>query len=97
MRRDIYLDEYESMTFKERFYIYRKNRMAVSVRRLNPGNPLDWSVRKALKGLRNAIGVPIYLILYLPVAISGANHLKTAYVNNKWKRSTHHKDMKVIK
>lgn len=98
MRRDVYLNEYEEMSFKERFYIYHKNRMGViSPKKLNPGNPLDWSARKILRGVFNVIGIPFYFLFYFPVAISGARNLKTAYINEKWKRSTHHKNLKVLK
>ena len=98
MRRDVYLNEYEEMSFKERFYIYRKNRMGrISLDKLNPGNPIDWSIRKVLQGLLNVVGIPFYFLLYFPVAISGARNLKTAYVNEKWKRATHHKNLLVLK
>lgn len=97
MRRDVYLNEYEEMSFKERFYIYRKNRMGISVKNLTPPNPLDWSVRVVLMGIRNVIGLQVYLLLYIPFAINGAVGLKTMYVNEKWKRSTHHKNLKVLK
>ncbi|AUS01369.1 TMhelix containing protein [Vibrio phage 1.284.A._10N.286.55.A5] len=97
MRRNVYLSEYEDMTFRERFYIYRKNRMGISIKKLTPPNPLDWSVRVLLRGVRNVVGLPVYFILYLPFAINGAVGLKTRYANDKDKLSTHHANLKVIK
>lgn len=97
MRRDVYLGEYEEMSFRERFYIYRKNRMGISIKKLTPPNPLDWSVRVVFRGIRNAIGLPVYVLLYIPFAINGAIGLKTRYANEKWKLATHHKNLKVLK
>ena len=97
MRRDVYLNEYEEMSFRERFYIYRKNSMGISIKKLTPPNPLDWSVRVLFRGVMNAIVLPIYIILYIPFAINGAVGLKTRYANEKWKRSTYHKNMIVLK
>lgn len=97
MRRDVYLSEYESMTFKERFYIYRKNRMSINLKRFIPPSPLDWSVRVVFRGVMNLISLPVYFLLYIPVSIAGARDLKVRYANEKWKRSTHHKNLNVLR
>ena len=97
MRRDVYLNEYEEMSFRERFYIYRKNWMGISIKKLTPPNPLDWSVRVLARGVRNFIVLPIYLLFHFPLAINGAVGLKTRYANESQKHSTHHKNIKVLK
>jgi len=97
MRRDVYLNEYEEMSFSERFYIYRKNWLGISVKKLTPPNPLDWSVRVLIRGVRNFIVLPVYLLLYFPLAINGAVGLKTRYSKKTQKHSTHHKNIKVLR
>lgn len=71
--------------------------MGISIKKLTPPNPLDWSVRVLMRGARNLIAFPIYLLLYFPLAINGAVGLKTRYVNEPHKRATHHKNTKVLK
>ena len=97
MRRDVYLNEYEEMSFGERFYIYRKNWLGISIKKLTPPNPLDWSIRVLFRGARNLIILPVYLLFYFPLAINGAIGLKTRYANEPNKHSVHHKDIKVQK
>lgn len=97
MRRDVYLNEYEEMSFSERFYIYRRNWLGISIKKLTPPNPLDWSVRALFRGAINLIKLPIYLLFYLPLAINGAMGLKTRYVSEPNKHAAHHKDIKVLK
>ena len=97
MRRDVYLNEYEEMSFSERFYIYRKNWMGISIKKLTPPSPLDWSVRVLLRGVRNLIVFPIYLLLYFPLSVNGAVGLKTRYAREESKHSTHHRNIKVLR
>ena len=80
MKRDVYLHEYEKMTFKERLYIVRNNDLKLDMNRYSIENPLDWSLRKVYRAISTAIAIVIFRpIFYWPVALLMAKDLKTRF------------------
>ena len=97
MKRDVYLHEYEKMTFKERLYIVRNNDLKLDMNRYSIENPLDWSLRKLFRACLDVIFIVILRpILYWPLALLMAKDLKTRFANNKGK-TWFHSDIETIR
>ncbi|CAH9016677.1 putative TMhelix containing protein [Vibrio phage 382E49-1] len=89
MKRDVYLTEYENMSFKERLYIVRKNDWKTGWDNYKIHNPLDWSPRKLWRAWIKLVVLCIWPIVYWPLVLLDAKRLKTRYINEKDKTWFH--------
>lgn len=94
-KRDVYLHEYQDMSFKERLYIVRKNEWKTDWSRYRIENPLDWSLRKIWRAWIKAVCLPVWAIIYWPLMCYSAHELKTRYKGRKDK-TWHHSDREVL-
>lgn len=81
MRRDVYLFEFENMSFKERLYYVRNNEWRKDWTGYTVENPLDWSIRKLWRAWIKIITVPVWWVVYWPLMLYGAYRLKKQYAN----------------
>lgn len=87
VKRYIYLYEFETMSYRERFYYLRKNELNVKFPDINI-NPLKWCLLDVIK----VCYVPVLYLVLAPLLVllcaNEARHLKTRYADNKDKNST---------
>ena len=95
-KRNIYLHEFEAMSYRQRFYYLWKNELRVSFPKINT-NPLKWCLMDALRlcyvPVLYLLFVPVLYLLFVPLlallCANEARHLKTRYADDEDKNCTY--------
>lgn len=79
-KRDVYLNEFEGFTFKQRFYYVWANEINVLDFNINM-NPLKWCIMDLLK----IIYIPILFLVLFPLAIIPCSFYIASKLKSKYK------------
>lgn len=93
--RDVYLSEFQKMSYKQRFYYLWNNELNVRFPDINI-NPLKWCLLDAIK----VCYVPVLYFIFVPmlalICANEARRLKFRYVDSEDKNCTYISNAKVL-